>query len=132
MTYQFPRYPDSPLAARRTGAGGSSARSEQAWTLADFVPVLLFSAIGLLTAFYLIGREATYAAEQVTPRAATENVLPPLVVPPESLEPNLNGVLATGDGGASIPLEELVGGVSRDAFKNNLAHARAPTSTPAR
>jgi hypothetical protein len=133
MTYQFPRYPDSPVAARRPGTGGSSTRSEHAWALADFLPVVLFSALGLVAALYLGGREASPTAEKGTsPVAARENVLPALVISPLSLEPNLNGVLATGDGAASIPLEELVAGVRREAFDRNLVHARVQASDPTR
>jgi hypothetical protein len=132
MTYQFPRYPDSPVTARRPGTGGSPARSEHAWALADFLPVVLFSALGLVAALYLGGREASPTAEKGTSTAARENVLPALVISPLSLEPNLNGVLATGDGGAAIPLEELVAGVRREAFDHNLVHARVQTSDPTR
>lgn len=133
MTYQFPRYPDSPVITPRTGTGGLSNRSEHAWALGDFVPVLLFSAIGLFTALYLIGREASHAEEKGTsPVAARENVLPALVISPLSLEPNLNGMLATIDGGAALPLEELVAGVRREAFDHNLVHARVQTSDPTR
>lgn len=51
------------------------------------------------TAFYRDCR-AKLAAEK-TP-ATGPNVLPPLFVSPEALKPNLGGMTATGDGGASI------------------------------
>jgi hypothetical protein len=50
------------------------------------------------------------------------------MITPESLEPNLNGMLATGDGGAALPLEEIVGGISRQAFDHN--RTKAPGTSP--
>jgi hypothetical protein len=77
------------------------------------VLVIAISAFGLFTASHARGDESL--TRKNIP-AATANVLPSLVIWPQSQEPNLNGMLATGDGGAALPLEETVGGVSRDAF----------------
>jgi hypothetical protein len=89
----------------------------------DLGPLLLFSALGLFTAFYLISQQASHATAKTTPRTAAANVSPELYISPASLEPNLNGVLVTGDGAASIPLEELVAGVRREAF-NDMIHGK--------
>ena len=123
MTYQ---YQASLLTAGRAAKADLSMRPGFMQAAREFAPVLLFSALGLLTALYLIGWEVSGMVEKAAPRAAAANVLPELVISPQSLEPNLNGMLATGDGGASIPLEELVAGVSREAFHNH--HAKTPAS----
>jgi hypothetical protein len=72
---------------------------------AGFRLVLLVSAFGLFAASHAIGDEAHAAAGPRAVPAATANVLPDLVIWPESLEPNLSGTLATGDGGATIELQ---------------------------
>jgi hypothetical protein len=84
----------------------------------DLKPVLMFSAVGLVTALSLIALQASHTTVKATPKVAAANVSPELYISPASLEPNLNGMLATGDGGASIPLEELVAGVRREAFSD--------------
>jgi hypothetical protein len=66
------------------------------------VLVIAIYAFGLFTATHAIGQESTVRKAP----AATANVLPELVIWPESQEPNLNGVLATGDGGAMIETKE--------------------------
>jgi hypothetical protein len=72
----------------------------------EFALVLMISAIGLFTASHAIGQEST--VRKADP-ATTANVLPPLYISDESLEPNLNGMLATGDGGAMIEIKEITG-----------------------
>jgi len=106
---------------------GLSIRPALIQAALGFALVLMVSAFGLFAASHAIGQEASNAGKG-TP-VVTANVLPQFVIYPASLEPNLNGVLATGDGGASIPLEEVVAGVSREALNNNLVHARAPEHT---
>jgi hypothetical protein len=64
--------------------------------------VIAISAFGLFTASHASGQEGM--VRKATP--ATANVLPDLVIWPESLEPNLSGMLATGDGGAAIDAQE--------------------------
>jgi hypothetical protein len=78
--------------------------------------LIIISAFGLFIASQATGQESM---TRKTAQATTVNVLPPLFISDESQQPNLNGVLATGDGGAALPLEEIVGGVSRNAFDRN-------------
>jgi len=75
--------------------------------------VAIMAAFGIFTATHAGGEEMMRKA------TAQAKVLPDINITPESLEPNLAGMLATGDGGTSLPLEETGGGVSRDAFKHN-------------
>jgi hypothetical protein len=60
--------------------------------------VVAIAAFGIFAASYARSEEAL--AHQGKP--ATAKVLPDLVIWPESLEPNLSDMLATGDGGATI------------------------------
>ena len=64
------------------------------------VLVIATAAFGLFTASHANGQERAQAAT-----AKTEKVLPDLVIWPEALEPNLSGMLATGDGGDVINLQ---------------------------
>jgi hypothetical protein len=75
--------------------------------------VTIMAAFGIFTATHASGEEMMKRAP------AQAKVLPDLNITPESLEPNLSSMLATGDGGASLPLEETVGGISREAFKHH-------------
>jgi hypothetical protein len=63
-------------------------------------------AAALFAAVVAISQEAKSTGQIGTPPAASANVLPPLVISSEALEPNLNGVLATGEGGALIVLTD--------------------------
>ncbi|HLL27144.1 MAG TPA: hypothetical protein VKT73_05790 [Xanthobacteraceae bacterium] len=67
---------------------------------------------GLIIASQATSQESMMKKEH----AATANVLPQLFISDEALKPNLNGVLATGDGGAMLPAEETIGGISRGRF----------------
>jgi hypothetical protein len=125
MMYQFQT---SLLTPARTGKIDLSTHFDFMQAARGFVPMLLFSALGLFTTLYLMSREVPGTVENAPVAAIKANVLPHLVISPASLEPNLNGVLATGDGGAALPLEELIAGVRREAFNNNLVHVKAPTS----
>ena len=87
--------------------------------------VLIASVFGVFAMANAVPQEAS-STSKGTHFAAT-NVLPQLVISPESLKPNLNGMLATGDGGASLPLEEVVAGVSRGAFNDLSVHAKSST-----
>jgi hypothetical protein len=104
----------------RQTVGGAKADGRASNGLAS---VLMFSALGLFASFWLIGYQISRTTATSAPRTAAANVLPELFISEESLQPNLNGVLVTGDGGASIPLEELVAGVRRDAF-NDIIHGK--------
>lgn len=110
----------SLLTADRAGKADLPMRSALLQAAIGAALVLAVSAFGLFAASHAIGQEAQ--------AARTANVLPQLMISPESLEPNLNGMLATGDGGAALPLEETVGGVSREAFAHN--RTKAPGTSP--
>jgi hypothetical protein len=113
----------------RPGIADFSIRS--ALLQAVLALVLMVSAFGLFSVSRAIGQQASIAVGKGTP-VVTANVLPELIFHPETLEPNLNGMLATGDGGATIPLEEVVDAVLREASERNLIHAKSstpPTST---
>ena len=86
----------SLLTAQRTGKAGLPAGLAFLQAAFGIAFVLLVSAFGLFTAWHAIGQES------MLPKAATANVLPPLVISDEALQPNLTGMLATGDGGATI------------------------------
>jgi hypothetical protein len=105
----------SPQIAGRAKADGQASNG--------LASVLMFSALGLFASFWLIGFQISHTAAATAHRAAAANVSPELFISDESLRPNLNAVLATGDGGASIPLEELVAGVRREAF-NDIVHGK--------
>jgi hypothetical protein len=105
----------SLLTADRAGKADLPVRSALIQAAIGFALVLAVSAFGLFAASHAIGQEAQAATDKIAARTATANVLPQLVIAPESLEPNLNGMLATGDGGAALPLEEIVGGISHKA-----------------
>jgi hypothetical protein len=110
------QFQESLLTDDRTSKANHTLRSACIQSAIGLMLVIAISAFGLFTASHATGQESMMRKDP----AATANVLPELVIWPESLEPNLNGMLATGDGGASLPLEETVGGVSRNAFD----HAR--------
>jgi hypothetical protein len=110
----------SLLTADRAGKPDLPMRSALLQAVIGFALVLAVSAFGLFAASHAIGQEAQ--------AAGTANVLPQLMISPESLEPNLNGMLATGDGGATLPFEETVGGISREAFEHN--RTKAPGTSP--
>jgi hypothetical protein len=95
---------------------GLTQRSGYIQAAIGLVLVIVISAIGLVAAPHATGQEGMM---RKAASATTANVLPPLFISDESQQPNLNGVLATGDGGAALPPEETVGGVSRDAFNHN-------------
>ena len=118
----------SLLTADRAGKADLPMRSALIQAAIGFALVLAVSAFGLFAASHAIGQEAQAATDKVGARTVTANVLPQLVISPESLEPNLNGMLATGDGGAALPLEEIVGGISREAFEHN--RTKAPGTSP--
>jgi hypothetical protein len=86
------------------GAHKDGRAPRPAWLQAPIglVLVIAISAFGLFTASHAIGQESTVRKAP----AATANVLPPLYISDESLQPNLNGMLATGDGGAMIENKE--------------------------
>jgi hypothetical protein len=107
----------SLLTADRVGKTGLSIRPALVQAAFGLALVLMACAFGLFAASHAISQEVSNAAGKGA-LVATANVLPQLVIHAESLAPNLNGMLATGDGGAAIPLEELVAGVSREAFHN--------------
>jgi len=65
------------------------------------VAIALISAFALFVAVVAISQEARSTGRNSEP-VASANVLPPLVISAQSLEPNLNGMLATGEGGALI------------------------------
>jgi hypothetical protein len=111
----------SLLTADRVGKADLPMPSALIQAVIGFALVLAVSAFGLFAASHAIGQE-------VSARTATANVLPQLMISPESLEPNLNGMLATGDGGAALPLEETVGGTSRQAFEHN--RTKVPGTSP--
>jgi hypothetical protein len=95
---------------------GQTKRSGYVQAAIGLVLVIAISAIGLIAAPRATGQEGMVRKSAT---ATTANVLPPLFLSDESQQPNLNGALATGDGGAALPLEETVGGVSRGAFNHN-------------
>jgi hypothetical protein len=95
---------------------GQTKRSGYVQAAIGLVLVIAISAIGLIAAPRATGQEGMVRKSAT---ATTANVLPPLIISDESQQPNLNGVLTTGDGGDALPLEETVGGVSRNAFKKN-------------
>jgi hypothetical protein len=90
----------SLLTARRGGKAGLLVRLAFIQAAFGFALILLASAFGLFTASHVIGQEGMLR------KAATANVLPPLVISDEALQPNLAGMLATGDGGAMIEPSE--------------------------
>jgi hypothetical protein len=88
----------------------TSTRTVFVQTVIGLTLVIAIAAFGVFSATHATGQETR------TQKAATANVLPALTIWSETREPNLNGVLATGDGAAALPAEEVVGGVSRNAF----------------
>jgi hypothetical protein len=60
--------------------------------------VIVVSLLGILTS----GQKYSTAEKKAAAPMIAENVLPKLIILPESLEPNLSGCFATGDGGGSI------------------------------
>lgn len=97
----------------RTSKTNHTLRSAWVQTAIGLMLVIAISAFGIFTASHATGQE------NMVRKPAMANVLPELFISDEALEPNLNGLLATGDGGASLPIEETVGGVSRNAFDRN-------------
>jgi hypothetical protein len=113
MTNQFQ---ESLLVADRSGTAGFRLAFVQA--AVGLALACVISIFGLVIASQAHGQDT---------KRPTANVLPELILSPDSQEPNLNGVLATGDGGAALPAEETIGGVSRDAFHAKL-HTKSGTS----
>ena len=109
------QFQESLLTDDRKSNANHTLRSAWVQTAIGLMLVIAISAFGIFTASHATGQESMMRKAP----AATANVLPELFISDEALEPNLNGVLATGDGGASLPLEETVGGVSRNAFQRN-------------
>jgi hypothetical protein len=91
----------SLLTTDQVGKTDLPSRLALTQTAIGFVFVLMVSAFGLFAASNAIGEEAYTAVKGASPIDAAA-VLPILVISPESLEPNLNAMLATGDGGAVI------------------------------
>lgn len=75
--------------------------------------VAIMAAFGIFTATHANGEEMVKRAP------ASAKVLPDINLTPESLEPNLSGMLATGDGGASLPLDGPTGTLNRNVFTHN-------------
>jgi hypothetical protein len=98
------QFQESLLTSNRTGL---PMRLVFVQAAIGFAFVLMISALGLFAASHAIGQEVSGVAEKGAAPVATANVLPKLVILPESLEPNLNGMLATGDGGAMIEIKEI-------------------------
>jgi hypothetical protein len=110
------QFQESLIVAGNTNKDGLTMRSGYVQAAIGLVLVIAISAFGLFAASHANGQDGI---GRKTAQASTVNVLPPLFISDESQQPNLNGVLATGDGGAALPLEETVGGVSRNAFDHN-------------
>jgi hypothetical protein len=99
----------SLLTAERIGKGDQPIRLAFIQAALGFALVLMISVFGLFATSHAIGQDASGAAAKGP--SVVANVLPPLVISPESLEPNLNGTLATGDGGSMIETKETTGGL---------------------
>jgi hypothetical protein len=110
------QFQESLIVAGDASKDGHTMRSGYVQAAIGLVLVIAISAFGLFTASHANGQDGM---TRKTAQATMMNVLPPLFISDESQQPNLNGVLATGDGGAALPLEETVGGVSRNAFDHN-------------
>jgi hypothetical protein len=110
------QFQESLIVANGASKDGLTMRSGYIQAAIGLVLVIAISAFGLFTASHANGQDGM---ARKTAQATTMNVLPPLFISDESQQPNLNGVLATGDGGAALPLEETVGGVSRNVFDHN-------------
>jgi len=79
-----------------------------------FMAVTSIFAFGILYASQAIGEEVSKPRTAVS-GASAANVLPTLAISSQALEPNLNGMLATGDGGAMIDTQEITGSLPRSA-----------------
>ena len=103
------QFQQSLLAAERASKANSTMHLTFVQAAIGFVLVMAISAFGLFPASHAIGQESL---ERKT-APATANVLPKLMISPESLEPNLNWMPATGDGGAMIEPQETTGSLPR-------------------
>jgi hypothetical protein len=101
MTNQFQ---ESLLAADRTDNAGFRLAIVQA--AVGLALACVISIFGLVIASQAYGQET---------KRPTANVLPELIISPESQEPNLNGMLTTGDGGTSLPVDATAGDAKRHA-----------------
>src|SRR5436190_21678720 len=92
------QFQESLMAADGAGKTTQAVRLGYVQAAIGLALVIVISAFGLFIASQALGQE------NMTPKtqAATANVLPILILSPELQEPNLNGMLATGDGGAMI------------------------------
>jgi hypothetical protein len=100
-------------------------------TAIGFMLVIAISAFELFAASQAIGQEVTRKLSST----AALNVLPRLVISPESLEPNLNWMLATGDGAAVIKPPEASENQQRRNFTTTVqcvsrAESCAKTTRP--
>ena len=95
-------FAESLIVAERARKTGPTMRLTLVQAGIGLVLVIAISAFGLFTASHASGQEGM--VRKAAP--ATANVLPDLVIWPQSLEPNLSGMLTTGDGGAMIDSRE--------------------------
>jgi hypothetical protein len=111
------QFQESLLTGDRVNKAGLPMRLVFIQAARGFVLVLMISTFGLFAASHAIGQEVPGVATKGAVPVATGNVLPKLVISPESLEPNLNGMLATGDGGAVIEPQETTGSLRASAYR---------------
>jgi hypothetical protein len=103
------QFQQSLLVAERAKKACSTMHLAFVQAAIGFVLVVAISAFELFPASHAIGQESL--ERKAAP--ATTNVSPKLVISPESLEPNLNWMPATGDSGAMIEPQETTGSLHR-------------------